>query len=79
MSQVNVTALRQRLHDYLARVARGERVRVTSHGRVIAELTPPTPDRNAGDAARARLRGTLVRYDAPLEPVLPAEEWEMNR
>lgn len=79
MAEVNVTTLRQRLHDYLARVARGERVRVTSHGRVIAELTPPTPERNAGNAARARLHGTLVRYEAPLEPVLAAEEWEMNR
>ncbi len=79
MSEVNVTALRQHLPEYLARVERGERILVTSRGRVIAEIAPPTPEIHAADTARARLKGSLVRYDAPLEPVLPAEEWEMNR
>jgi hypothetical protein len=37
------------------------------------------PEVEAAEAARARLRGSLVRYDSPLEPVLPTEEWEMNR
>jgi len=79
MSEVNVTTLRQHLPEYLARVARGERVRVTSRGRVIAEITPPAPAADATQAARQRLRGSLVRYDAPTEPVLPAEDWEMSR
>ena len=79
MIEVNVTTLRRRLPEYLARVERGERIRVTSRGRVIAEIMPPLPEADAADAARARLRGSLVRYDAPLKPVLPAEEWEMNR
>lgn len=79
MSEVNVTTLRQHLPEYLARVARGERVRVTSRGRVIAEITPPAPAVDATQAARERLRGSVVRYDAPTEPVLAAEEWDMNR
>ncbi|MBI4756305.1 MAG: type II toxin-antitoxin system prevent-host-death family antitoxin [Betaproteobacteria bacterium] len=79
MSDVSVTTLRQHLPEYLARVARGEHIRVTSRGRVVAEIAPPTPEPNEVEAARARLRGSLVRYDAPLEPVLPVEEWEMNR
>jgi prevent-host-death family protein len=79
MSEVNVTTLRQHLPEYLARVERGEHIRVTSRGRVIAEIAPPAPEPDAAEAARARLKGSLVRYEQPLEPVLPAEEWEMNR
>lgn len=41
MAGVNVTTLRQHLPEYLARVARGERLSVTLRGRVIAEISPP--------------------------------------
>lgn len=37
------------------------------------------PAADATEAARARLRGSLVRYEAPLEPALSPEEWESNR
>ncbi len=37
MSGVSVTTLRQHLQEYLARVARGEHIQVTSRGRVTAE------------------------------------------
>lgn len=79
MKEVNVTTLRQNLPDYLALVQRGETVRVTVHGRVIAEITPPAPEADHAALARARLRGSLIRYDAPLEPVIAPDEWEMNR
>lgn len=79
MAEVSVTTLRQNLTAFLARVRRGERIQVTSRGRIIAELSPPLPTVDSAEAARSRLRGSLVRYDAPLEPVLPAEEWELNR
>jgi antitoxin (DNA-binding transcriptional repressor) of toxin-antitoxin stability system len=76
---VNVTTLRQHLPEYLARVARGERLSVTLRGRVIAEISPPTPQPDAAQAARGRLKGSLLRYDQPFEPVLPADDWDMNR
>lgn len=79
MKDVNVTPLRQNLPDYLAQVGQGETLRVTLRGRVIARITPPTPDSDQSDAARARLRGSLLRYDAPFEPVIAPDEWEMNR
>jgi prevent-host-death family protein len=79
MAEVNVTTLRQHLPEFLARVSRGERIQVTSRGRVIAEIAPPLPAADSTEAARARLRGSVVRYDVPLQPVLPAEEWELNR
>lgn len=80
MDEVNVTQLRQQLQRYLTRAARGERVRVTHRGRVIAEIGPPMqPDLASAQAVRARLAGTLLSFDAPTEPVLEAGEWAMNR
>lgn len=51
---------------------------MTLRGRVIAERSPPTPQPDATEAARGRLQGSLLRYDQPLEPVLPADDWSMN-
>jgi prevent-host-death family protein len=79
MKKVNVTTLRQNLPAYLARVRRGERIKVTSRGAVIAELTPPVPSPDEVAAARARLRGSVRRYDRPLDPVIDPAEWDMNR
>ncbi len=79
MKEVKVTELRQNLPAYLARVRRGERLRVTSRGKVIAELAPPAPSPDEVAAARARLRGSVLRYDRPLEPVIDPGEWDMNR
>lgn len=78
MKDVNVTMLRQNLPEYLAQVEAGETIRVTVHGRAIAEITPPGPYADEAVAARARLRNTLQRYDDPLEPALPAGEWNLN-
>lgn len=77
--QINVTELRQNLPGYLARVRRGERIQVTSRGKVVAELAPPAPSAEAVAAARARLRGSVRRFDRPLEPVIEPDEWDVNR
>ena len=79
MKEVNVTELRQNLPAYLARVRQGERVRVTSRGKVIAELTPPAPSASESAAAWRRLRGSVLRFDRPTEPVIDPEEWDANR
>jgi len=77
--EVNVTELRQNLPAYLAKVQRGERIQVTSRGRVIAELAPPRPTVDEAEAARARLLGSVLRYERPLDPVIDATEWDVNR
>ena len=79
MKSVNVTELRQHLPAYLARVRRGERIRVTSRGQVIAEITPPVAPEDDLAAARARLRNSVLRYDQPLDPIIDPSEWDMNR
>ena len=79
MKEVNVTELRQNLPAYLAKVQRGERIRVTSRGKIVAELAPPATSPDMVAAARARLRGSVLRYERPLEPIVDASEWDMNR
>ncbi len=79
MREVKVTELRQNLPAYLARVRRGERLTITSRGRPIAELAPAAARPDEAAAARARLRGSVVRFDRPLEPVIEPGEWDVNR
>jgi prevent-host-death family protein len=79
MKDVKVTELRQKLPEYMARVRRGERLRVTSRGRVIAEIAPPSATQDGAEAARARLRGAVRRYERPLDPVIDPREWDANR
>lgn len=76
---VNITELRQNLPAYLKRVRQGERIRVTSRGQIVAELTPPTASADEVALARKRLRGSVVRYDDPFEPAFPAEDWTVNK
>jgi prevent-host-death family protein len=81
MEEVKVTELRQNLPEYLAKVRRGERVRVTSRGKVIAEIAPPSAPRDRAEVVRARkqLKNSVLRYDNPLEPAFDPQEWEVNR
>lgn len=79
MEEVNVTELRQNLPAYLEMVRKGRRIRVTSRGNVIAELSPPATPNDEAATARELLKGSVLRYDAPLEPASPPEEWDVNR
>ena len=63
MQDINVTELRKHLPSYLRQVARGEPIRVTSNGKVLARIVP---EQDPAAAARERLealRGTLVAGD----------------
>lgn len=79
MADIKVTELRQNLPSYLARVRRGERLQITSRGKVIAEIGPPVASEPQARAARGLLQGSVLRWDDPLSPVLGPAEWEMNR
>lgn len=79
MKDVTVTALRRKLFECIAKVRRGERLRVTFRGKVIAEIAPPSPEKDEAEAARARLRGSVRRFLRSLEPVIDPSEWNANR
>lgn len=77
MTSTSVSELRRNLQAFLAQVAAGERIRVTAHGRTIAEIGPPSIAPDAADAARLRLRGSVLAFDRPLEPAFAVDEWQM--
>jgi len=79
MSTVNVTELRRNLRAHLDQARKGERILVTSRGEVIAEISPPSIGADQAAAARERLRDSVLRYDAPFEPVIDPQTWDMNR
>lgn len=81
MEEVKVTELRQNLPEYLAKVKRGQRVRVTSRGKVVAEIVPPPTQEDSEEVAQARelLKRSVVRYDDPLEPAFDPQEWDSNK
>ncbi|MEY4910252.1 MAG: hypothetical protein RL260_3970 [Pseudomonadota bacterium] len=56
-----------------------------AHARVTIRIEEEEAPTQAADDtpaildARARLRGSVLRYDNPLEPVLGEDEWDMLR
>ena len=79
MTDVNVTDLRQNLPSYLERARRGERIRVTSRGEVIAEISGPKAAEEEAELIRRQLRGSVVHYESPTEPAHAQEEWAANQ
>jgi prevent-host-death family protein len=74
MHTVNITEFRKHLPTYLKRVAAGEEIGITSHGRVIARLLP---EQDPSEEARnwlESLRGKVILGDV----VSPIEDIEWN-
>ena len=53
--EISVRELKSRLSEYLRRVAAGEEVLVTSHGKVVARLVPPRTRRQAKTSQQEEL------------------------
>ncbi len=79
MADVNVTDLRQNLPAYLERARRGERIRVTSRGVVIAEITGSKAVEEEVELIRKRLRRTVLQYDLPDEPAHAPDDSTVNQ
>jgi antitoxin (DNA-binding transcriptional repressor) of toxin-antitoxin stability system len=79
MVDVNVTDLRQNLPAYLERARRGERIRVTSRGEIIAEMSSPKAAKEEAAAVREKLRGSVLHDEAPTEPAHGPEDWTANQ
>lgn len=76
MQEINVTELRKHLPSYLKRVARGEQIRVTSNGKVLARIVPEDDPAAAARRRLEALRGTMVVGDivSPIDDV----EWSAD-
>lgn len=74
-----IRELKDNLSAYIRRVEAGERVLVTAHGRVVAELVPPGTGAEARSAGRwDELMASGVLH-APAESGDPFEDWPTIR
>lgn len=74
VTSTGIRELRDNLSRYIRRIEAGERIAITAHGRVVAELVPPA----------AQTKDTLSRFDElvasgmirpPVEGGDPTEGW----
>lgn len=72
MKQINITELRQHLPSYLSSVQKGAEIWVTSHGRVIAHISPPAEPQKAAQGKLEGLRKNCIIGDV-ISPI--DEEW----
>jgi antitoxin (DNA-binding transcriptional repressor) of toxin-antitoxin stability system len=73
--ETGIRKLRDQLSRYIRRIEAGERIAVTAHGRVVAELVPPGHGaRTAPDSRWDELIAAGI-LDPPVEAGDPFENW----
>jgi prevent-host-death family protein len=73
--KVGICELKDNLSRYIRRAETGERITVTAHGRVVAELVPPgTTARESGGSRWDKLIATGI-LRPPVESGDPFEDW----
>ena len=79
MTSTGIRELKDNLSGYVRRVEAGERIAVTTHGRVVAELGPPSSGgRASGRTGFAKLVADgVVRL--PVESGDPLSDWPALR
>lgn len=73
--ETGIRALKDNLSTYIRRVEAGERVSVTSHGRVVAELVPPGTGSRHRETSRWDQMVAAGTLHAPAETGDPFEDW----
>ena len=71
--ETGIRELKDNLSRYIRRIEAGERVIVTAHGRVVAELVPPAADRHGRTAQFDRLMASGI-ITPPVEDGDPLED-----
>ncbi len=75
-TQVSKSRFKAKALEYFRQIeSTGHGLIITDRDRPVLEIRPYRPD---PDAALRALRGSVVRYDEPTEPV-GAEDWEALR
>lgn len=75
MSSTGIRELKDNLSRYIRRIEAGERIAITAHGRVVAELVPPGNRSRAGRRSRFDELVSAGVIRPPLEAGDPLEEW----
>ena len=77
---VSKTCFKARAFEYFRRVEKtGEPVIVTDRGRPVVEIRRHSGARKGGEDPLAELRGSVLRFDDPMLPVVDESEWEALR
>lgn len=68
-NEISISELRQHLAEYLKRVKRGETLRVTQHGSIVARIEPALSGKQAAKARMEEIRKTAKLGDviAPID------------
>jgi prevent-host-death family protein len=72
--EAGIRELKDNLSRYIRRIESGERIAVTAHGRIVAELVPPSRESRAAQSRYDELVATGVIRPA-LEGGDPLEDW----
>ena len=70
-----IRELKDNLSRYIRRIEAGERIAITAHGRVVAELVPPGTARTSRGRSRFDELVAAGVIRPPLEPGDPTEDW----
>jgi len=75
VASTGIRELKDNLSRYIRRIEAGERIAITAHGRVVAELVPPGT--KVKETAPTRLDELVAAgvIRPPLEPGDPTEDW----
>jgi prevent-host-death family protein len=79
MSSAAIRDLKNRLSEYVRRVEGGQRIAVTAHGRVVAELVPPGPGHRGRPVSRLQELISAGQAEPPSEQGDPTEGWPALR
>jgi prevent-host-death family protein len=71
---VSKSTFKPKVFEYLRRVEQGDQVCITDHGRPVVDLLPHGVE---DDRDLAELRGLVLKYDRPTDPV--DADWEADR
>lgn len=75
MTSTGIRELKDNLSHYVRRTEAGERIAVTAHGRVVAELGPPTTSAGGRGASRYEELVAAGVIRPPLESGDPLARW----